>query len=127
MSESSSAIQVVVIVALIGTIPPLIALIVSSLLYVLDRRSQLRQQRFENYHSLMSDLVEGRKGQQVPRLDSQIAVVYELRNYREYREVSIRILEGIKSVWSDNPKMARLIVEINYTLEKLRKRHLCEK
>ena len=127
MSESSSAIQIAVIVALIGTIPPLIFLIFSSWRYVLDRRSQLRQQRFENYHSLVSDLVEGKKGQKVPRLDSQIAVVYELRNYREYREVSIRILEGLKSVWSDNPKNARLIAEIDYTLERLRIKHLCEK
>ena len=127
MPGSSSAIQVAVIVALIGTIPPLIFLIFSSWRYVSDRRSQLRQQRFENYHSLVSDLVEGKKGQQAPRLDSQIAVVYELRNYREYREVSIRILEGLKSVWSDEPKNARLIAEIDYTLERLRKKHLCEK
>ena len=127
MSETSSAIQIAVIVALIGTILPLIALIFSSWRYVLDRRSQLQQKRFENYHSLVSDLVEGRNGQQVPRLDSQIAVVYELRNYREYREVSIRILEGVKTFWSDKPKTARLIEEIDYTLERLRKKHLCEK
>jgi hypothetical protein len=103
------------------------ALAFSGVRYALDRSHQLRQQRFENYHNLLSDLVEGRKGQTVPRLDSQIAVVYELRNYREYREVSIRILEGLKSGWSDDPKMARLIEEIDYTLEKLRKSVLLEK
>ena len=103
------------------------ALAFSGVRYALDRSRQLRQQRFENYHSLLSDLVEGRKGQTVPRLDSQVAVVYELRNYREYREVSIRILKGLKTFWSDNPKNARLIKEIDYTLEKLRRKHLFEK
>jgi hypothetical protein len=124
MCEFSSLIQTI---SLFIAALSLGALAFSGVSYALNRSRQLRQQRFENYHNLLSDLVEGRKGQKVPRLDSQIAVVYELRNYREYREVSIRILEGLKSVWSDNPKNARLTKEIDYTLEKLRKKHLLEK
>ena len=96
MSGISEGIQIAVISALGVTIPPLIGLIVYSLLYTKARRNQLRQQRFENYHKLVSWLVEGREDQKVIRLDSQIAVAYELRNYREYKEVSIRILKGLR-------------------------------
>jgi hypothetical protein len=117
MAGLSEGIQI----AVIGTLGSTIALIVSSLLYVKAHRNQVRQQRFENYHNLVSDLVEGRPDQEAIRLDSQIAVVYELRNYREYREVSIRILKGLRQRWSSNPKYARLIEEIDYTLEKLQK------
>jgi hypothetical protein len=90
MCEFSSAIP---IISLFIAALSLGALAFSGVRYALDRSRQLRQQRFENYHNLLSDLVEGRRGQTVPRLDSQIAVVYEMRNYREDREVSIRILE----------------------------------
>ena len=120
----SEGIQIAVISALGVTIPPLIGLIVYSLLYTKARRNQLRQQRFENYHKLVSWLVEGREDQKVIRLDSQIAVAYELRNYREYKEVSIRILKGLRESWakrSDMPDIGRLIEEIDYTLGDLQK------
>lgn len=117
MSGVSEGIQV----AVIGALGSTIALIVYSLLYMRDRRNQIRQQRFENYHRLVSDLVKGREDQKEPFLDSQIAVVYELRNYREYKEVSIRILEGLRQEWAGNSKHARLIEEISYTIERLQK------
>ena len=117
MSGLSEGIQIAVIIALSSTI----ALVVNSFLYVKDRRNQVRQQRFENYHQLVSDLVKGRKDQKGPFIDSQLAVIYELRNYREYREVTIRILEGLRERWSKNTDIdrldiARLIKEIDYTL-----------
>lgn len=127
MSGVSEGIQIAVVVALFAVITPLIGLIVSNCQYTKDRRNQVRQQRFVNYHNLVRDLVERREDQEVIRLDSQIAVVYELRNYREYREVSIRILEGLKSYWVDNSdnarlaKLDRLIKEVDYTLGDLRK------
>lgn len=124
MSGVSEGIQIAVISALGVTIPPLIGLIVYSLLYTKARRNQLRQQRFENYHKLVNWLVEGREDQKVIRLDSQIAVAYELRNYREYKEVSIRILKGLRESWakrSDIPDIGRLIEEIDYTLGDLQK------
>ena len=120
----SEGIQIAVISALGVTIPPLIGLIIYSLLYTKARRDQLRQQRFENYHKLVSWLVEGREDQKGIRLDSQIAVAYELRNYRDYKEVSIRILKGLRESWakrSDIPDISRLIEEIDYTLGDLQK------
>jgi hypothetical protein len=120
----SEGIQIAVISALGVTIPPLIGLIIYGLLYTKARRNQVKQQRFENYHKLVNWLVEGREDQKVIRLDSQIAVAYELRNYREYKEVSIRILKGLRERWckkSDMPDIDRLIEEIDYTLGDLQK------
>jgi hypothetical protein len=120
----SEGIQIAVISALGVTIPPLIGLIIYGLLYTKARRNQVKQQRFENYHKLVNWLVEGREDQKVIRLDSQIAVAYELRNYREYKEVSIRILKGLRESWakrSDISDMGRLIEEIDYTLGDLQK------
>lgn len=126
-SPVSATIIVALVAALVAAVPPLIGLIVSTWRYTMDRRTQLRQQRFENFHRLISDLVEGREGQKVPRLDSQIAVVFELRNYPEYREVSRRILKGLKASWSDNSSNARLIEELDYTLEALQKQPIWKK
>jgi hypothetical protein len=124
MSGVSEGIQTAVISALGVTIPPLIVLIVNSVRYTMARRNRVRQQRFLNYHKLVSWLVEGREDQEVIRLDSQIAVAYELRNYREYKEVSIRILEGLRERWakrSDILDIDGLIKEIGYTLKDLKK------
>ena len=124
MSGVSENIQIAVISALAVIIPSLIVLIVSSVKYTKARRNRLRQQRFINYHRLVSWLVEGREEQSIIRLDSQIAVAYELRNYREYKEVTIRILKGLRKYWtktSDKPDIDRLIEEIEYTLADLQK------
>ena len=127
MSGLSEGIQIAVIGALSVSIPTLIVLIVNSVLYTKAYRNHVRQQRFETYHKLVNWLVDGREDQEVIRLDSQIAAVYELRNYRDHKEVSIRILNGLKSYWNENldnarlAKIDRLIKEIDYTLGDLQK------
>ena len=124
MSGVSENIQIAVIVALGSAVPLLISLVVYSVLHIISHRGQVRQQRFLNYHKLVNWLVEGREEQEKIRLDSQIAVVYELRNYREYKEVSIRILKGLRKYWTktpDKPDIDRLIEEIDYTLGNLQK------
>ena len=124
MSGVSENIQIALIAALSSAVPLLISLVVYSVLHIISYHGQVRQQRFLNYHKLVNWLVEGREDQDVMRLDSQIAVVYELRNYREYKEVSIRILEGLRERWSkrsDVSDIDRLIKEIDYTLGDLQK------
>jgi len=98
--------------------------------YVNVRRSEQRQTRFENYHNLIGWLVEGRDAAKGPMLHAQIAIVFELRNYREYREVSVRILESLEKRWGQSltriqdagEKESRqvLLNEISITLSKLR-------
>jgi hypothetical protein len=83
---------------ILAAIPIIISFIVgaySAVQYVIIRKAEMFQRRFENYHELINWLVHGR-GQGIVKSDNQIACVYELRNFETYKEVSIRILEGLK-------------------------------
>lgn len=110
------------ILAAIPIILSLIAGAYSAVQYVIIRKAEMYQKRFENYHELISWLVHGRVQGSI-KLDNQIACVYELRNFKTYKEVSIRILEGLKDSWSNltPPADKRLLKEIDITLEELRK------
>ncbi len=46
-----------------------------------QRKRELRDRRFEIFHRLIRDLVEAPEGQAGIKLDRQIAVVFELRNF----------------------------------------------
>jgi len=99
-----------VIIAFFGIIVPFFR-------YLIVRSAEINQNRFKNYHKLIRDLVAG---DGTLYLDSQIAIIYELRlrKYRKYREVSIRILEGLKKTWIE-PKNERLLNEISISLSKM--------
>lgn len=97
----------------------LISLAFSARRYVGIRQRELKQQNFINYHNLIDKLVGAREGHS-PKLDSQIAVIYELQNYPEYYEVSIRILEGLQQCWKNEVGSERLLEEISLTLSKLK-------
>ncbi|TSA30706.1 MAG: hypothetical protein D4R68_00295 [Ignavibacteriales bacterium] len=102
-------------------IPIVISMLVlafSALKYVGNRKEELKQKQFENYHMILDWLVAGRTGHLL--LDSQIACIYELRNYKQYKDVSIRILEGQKNTLSGRPNTERLIKEIDIALNDLR-------
>jgi hypothetical protein len=49
-------------------------------------------------------------------MDRQIAVVFELRNFKEYFEVTLRMLEGLRETWAD-PRFNRLTEEIGHTID----------
>lgn len=86
--------------------------------YIILRRSEVNQKRFENYHQLIDWLVSGRIQGNI-KLDNQMACVYELRNFKTYKDVSMRILEGLKANWSKIPVDPRLLNEIDLTLKAL--------
>jgi hypothetical protein len=86
--------------------------------YIILRRSEVNQKRFENYHQLIDWLVSGRIQGNI-KLDNQMACVYELRNFKTYKDVSMRILEGLKVNWSKIPVDPRLLNEIDLTLKAL--------
>jgi hypothetical protein len=97
-----------VIVGYISIIQPIIAL----------TRSQNRinkEKRFKTYHELI-DHFSGANG--TPQLDRQITVVFELRRFKEYHQVTKRILTDWKISVLDatKPDQNRLIIEIDKTL-----------
>ena len=82
-----------------------------------QRKRELRDKRFEIFHRLIRDLVEPSEGRITMKLDRQIAIIFELRNFPEYAEVTERILKGLRENWSKNTdNFARLITEIDLTL-----------
>lgn len=108
------------IIAFVGLVVLLATLAFSAHRYLRTRSAEIKQEKFKNYHYLIDGLVGACQGEKL-KLDSQIAKVYELRNYREYREVSIRILEGLKQTWKKEPENERLLKEIQISLSKLKK------
>lgn len=48
-------------------------------------------------------------------LDRQIGIIFELRNYPEYFEVTKRILFDLRSKWANDSANERIIREIKYT------------
>jgi len=76
-------------------------------------REYLKDKRFKTYHELIDELInEQRNPDRVIKLDRQIAIVFELRNFSNYYPLSIRILSDLKDTW-DNP---RIIKEIDLSL-----------
>lgn len=86
--------------------------------YLNQRNIEEKDKRFKNYHKLIEELVSLEK----PKLHRQVAVVYELRNYSEYFEVTKRILAGLRKEWSkSNMNINELIEEIDLTLDFIEK------
>ncbi|MBV9762857.1 MAG: hypothetical protein JO340_20020 [Acidobacteriaceae bacterium] len=75
--------------------------------------------QFEIYHRLIKELVEPNdKGTYI---DRQCAVVFELRRFKNYQQLTVRILEGLRHDWKDVPQFhARLKKEIDLALNDLK-------
>ncbi len=118
-------VNIIVIIAFLTLIIALVSLAFSAWRYNNIRREELKQKRFTNYHNLIHKLVAGQPEEKFPRLDSQVAIIYELRNYPEYREVTIRILEDLCQYWTKfkesdkETEYARLLNEVPLTLSQL--------
>ncbi|OPY88860.1 MAG: hypothetical protein A4E71_00190 [Smithella sp. PtaU1.Bin162] len=83
------------LVAAIGIIPPLLTFAISIYNTSQSRKEELSNRQYTQYHQLIGDLASNAKG----ALDSQTAIVYELRFYRKYRHATIRILNNLKNTW----------------------------
>ncbi len=86
--------------------------------YISVRKSENRKHTFEAYHNLLKDLLDP----STPRLDRQVAVVFELRNFKDYYPVSIRILEGLRVEWDLPRTKLRLIKEIDLAIDYMKSR-----
>lgn len=103
---------------IIGITLAYFALILPIKKYLQDKRLQEKDIRFHNYHKLIDELVGANN--QTPMLDRQIAIIYELRNFKDYYPVTLRILKGLRSTWTNSHQ--RLIDEIDMTISHIEKR-----
>jgi len=82
-------------------------------------RDQVKDKRFKTYHDLIGWLVDEQiREKGLIKLDRQIAVVYELRNFPKYFEVSTRILEGLAQDWKDGDPRIKKEIELSLTYMK---------
>ncbi len=96
-----------------------VAFVFSVYQFLSVRKRESRQREFDQYHGLIEKLVSPREGQAQVFLDQQIAVVFELRNFPRYFDVTERVLDGLRVEWTqrqDWPNYGRLIRELNLTI-----------
>lgn len=103
------------IFTIIGILIVVIPALWSFISYLILKNKELRHERFKIYHELIRELVQPDTPGQPMSMDRQIAVVFELRNFEEYYEVTLRMLEGLKKAWAD-PQFDRLTKEIVHTI-----------
>jgi len=98
--------------AALAILVSIIAALIPAIQFTQTKRSEDRKSDFRTYHRLIEDLVSP----PAPKLDRQIAIVFELRNFKKYFAVSIRILEALKADWKTNPDIERLFREIDLSI-----------
>lgn len=86
--------------------------------YVTTRRDAQLQVEFEIYHKLIAQLVGSERNTDTMKLDSQVAIVFELQRFKRYKPVTLRILQGLKDEWSEKTH-PRLITEIDIAISKI--------
>ena len=92
-----------VIFAGLSFIFPVMALAFSALRYVAQKRDELKNRRFERYHSLLLMASRGTDANGPLKLVSQRAFIYELRFFPEYGDLTKRLLESLLSEWKEDP------------------------
>lgn len=104
----------------LSAVGAMIAIIFGIYKYQIERKTTLFWKEFEVFHKLIKELVEPEIQDQLMKLDRQIAIVFELQNYKRYYPVSLRILKGLKST-CDEVKHKRLIDEIDISIKQIEK------
>lgn len=61
--------------------------------YVDIRKNEQKQRNFENYHKLVERLTAPLSNHDDTYIDIQKAAVFEMRNYKEYKDVTSAIFE----------------------------------
>jgi len=111
--------------AALGIVLAALPIIWAVIQFILIRRAEAKRIRFETYHSLVKQLVERENPDQPMRLDRQIAVIFELRNFKHYFPVTLRILKGLRTDWANYgppEKRARLMEELELAITHIQKK-----
>jgi hypothetical protein len=100
-----------------------VAFVWSAIQFMLVRRKDQRTHEFDAFHRLVKELVEPGDSSGVLWIDRQVAIVFEMRHFPRYFEVTNRILSGLREKWSkyQGPPV-RLVEEADLTLAYIRKR-----
>jgi hypothetical protein len=109
--------------AALGVLGAAITFVWSAIQFILVRRKEQQAREFQAFHRLIKELVSPDDTNKFIWIDRQMAVVFELRHFNRYYDVTVRILSGLREKWSADPEFrwTRLTEEIDLTLEHIRK------
>jgi len=118
---STNIVAIGVFIAIATFLVSFASLCFSAYRFVTTKRDAQLQIDFENYHKLIAQLVGSQRDTETMKLDSQVAIVYELQRFHRYRTVTVRILDGLRSEWSNSGNNnSRLIKEMDIAIAKLK-------
>lgn len=103
-------------------IVPLISLAFSGYRWLRIRESELKAVRFQTYHRLMHNISVGTSEHGSMKLASQLAYIFELRNFPEYAALTIDVLRLLRKEWSEREegeKKDELLKGVDATLAAL--------
>lgn len=87
-------------------------------------RTGKKDKRFESYHKLIDDLLGSKD--KIPPIERQVAIAFELRRFKEYWPITIKILNALKNSWTPAieqfPDVQRTVDEIDLTLAYIKRR-----
>ena len=112
----------------LGVVLVLIPLTWAIFSYLSVKKQELKERRFQVYHKLIQNLVEREDPELPMKLDRQIAIIFELRNFKEYFPVTLRILNGLKESWQEygpEKKRGRLYAELDFAIKHIEKSSKC--
>ncbi|WP_025565801.1 hypothetical protein [Psychromonas sp. SP041] len=93
--------------------------------YITITEKTQESERFEIYHELIKTISKGSDRDGVLKLASQIAYIYELRNFPEYQDLTENLLNQLRQQWSaggTDKNFVRLNESIDDTLAELQRR-----
>ena len=99
-----------------------IAFLFSIYKYYINRKTELYWKEFEIYHKLLKDLVQPEVENGTMYQDRQVAIIFELKNFKRYYPISEKILKELRKTWINNN---RLVEEIDLTLEQKKRKNEC--
>jgi hypothetical protein len=89
--------------AFVTAMIPLFSIAFSAFEYVQAEAAYNKQKSFENYHFLISNFSAGSSS-------VSAATIYELKNYPQYCQITLKILESLESSWSNKLSLETILM-----------------
>ncbi len=111
------------VLSIVGTA---IAFAWSVVQFVFVRKRDEQHREFEIYHRLIKELVAPDPESKATWIDRQSTVVFELRRFNRYHELTLRTLLGLREKWVKDTEFTfpRLVEELDLTVEYIRRKSL---
>ncbi|KQA22492.1 hypothetical protein AAY55_17080 [Vibrio metoecus] len=92
------------IATVLGLLVTLVSIAFSAKKYIQIRESAQKSERFNTYHKLIKHVGSGVDQDGVMGITSQMAYIYELRNFPEYSALTQTVLLQLKVMWKQGEK-----------------------